>query len=103
MYGAEGHHVKQNKPESERQVSLIFSHLWDLDLNLKDRKVEGILFGKREGTIGRGNKKGNGGEYDQSTLKTCLKFMMSLIKMHKKRVKNEKTYIFMQCVYRYRN
>jgi hypothetical protein len=28
------HYVKWNKPDSERQISHIFSHMWNLDLKM---------------------------------------------------------------------
>jgi hypothetical protein len=32
------HHVKQNKPDSERQILRVFSHMQNLDLNKKEKR-----------------------------------------------------------------
>jgi hypothetical protein len=33
------YHVKQDKPDSERQISQDFSHVWNLDLKKIERKI----------------------------------------------------------------
>lgn len=35
VYTAKGHHVKQNKANTERQVLHVFSYRWKLDKDLK--------------------------------------------------------------------
>jgi hypothetical protein len=46
MDGTGDHHIKQNKPDSGRQILQAFSRM---------RKVEGRLFGKRQGISRRGD------------------------------------------------
>jgi hypothetical protein len=40
------HHVKQNKPSSERQILHIFSHMQNLDL--KRTYIYGTIWGKQQ-------------------------------------------------------
>jgi hypothetical protein len=42
------HHVKQNMPDSERQILHVFSHVWNLDF-FKDMK---IVFRKKRRMVG---------------------------------------------------
>jgi hypothetical protein len=54
MGGTEGHNVKWNKTDSERQSLDIFCYILNLDFKKKDgSNVEGRFFGKRKGTSGR--------------------------------------------------
>jgi hypothetical protein len=46
--------VKQYKPDPERQVLHVFSHMCNLGEQKKDMKVEWGLFGKRKGTREKG-------------------------------------------------
>jgi hypothetical protein len=69
MDGTEDHHVKQNKPDSERQVSHVFSHMW----NVKEMKVEGTLLGEEEGNREWDKRALWRGEHDQSMLYACIK------------------------------
>jgi hypothetical protein len=39
MFGIGDHHVKQNKPVSERQIPHVFSHMLNLDFQ-KDMRLE---------------------------------------------------------------
>jgi hypothetical protein len=48
-----GNHVKQNKPDSKRQMLYVFSQMWNLDF----KKRHGY---KRGTTEGRTNKKAKG-------------------------------------------
>jgi hypothetical protein len=51
------YHVKQNKPNSESQVSHVFSHKWNLEKEKKkDMKVEGGLLANRKEMSGRGQR-----------------------------------------------
>jgi hypothetical protein len=54
--GTEDHHVKQNKPDSERKILHILSHMWIIELksNKKTRMYKGDYW---EGTSWR--EKGN--------------------------------------------
>jgi hypothetical protein len=53
----EDHHVKQNKSDSERQISYIFSHMQNLDLKTKQNKKEVMGMQKKhclEGPVRQG-------------------------------------------------
>jgi hypothetical protein len=60
MDGSRDHHVKQSKPGSERQISHIFFHVWDLDLKTQNKynkykrglAWEGGISRKRENRTG---------------------------------------------------
>jgi hypothetical protein len=39
MDGTGGHYVKWNKPDTERQVPYVFSHMWKLKKRPENRKV----------------------------------------------------------------
>jgi hypothetical protein len=52
MDGTGEHHVKWNKPASQRQVSDVFSHMWNVWEIKKDIKVNVALKGK--GGVGEG-------------------------------------------------
>ena len=63
------HHVKQNKPDSGRQISHIFSHTQNLDIKKWHGKKKGHYYrrGKGKAEVGgeiRENNKGN--DHDQS-------------------------------------
>jgi hypothetical protein len=65
------HHVKQNKPSSERQILHIFSHMQNLDLK---RSIYIYIYiyiwdylGETAGG-GKGKREVRGREYDQSAL-----------------------------------
>jgi hypothetical protein len=55
MDGTRDHYVKQNKPHSEKQILYVFSHVKSVCVCVcvcvcaKDRKVDGVIFGKRKG------------------------------------------------------
>lgn len=56
MDGSVDHHIKLNKPDSKK-IQYGFSHRWNVDFFFfKDMKLEEGLFGKRKGTLGRGDK-----------------------------------------------
>jgi hypothetical protein len=77
MDGARDHHVKQNKPDSERQISHAFFQMGSL-LFKKDINVEKELFRKRKATTGgevRQERVVGGCEYDPSTSCTCMKMI----------------------------
>jgi hypothetical protein len=56
MEGTGDHHVKQNKPDSQTQVSHVFSHVQNLDLK-RDWKIEGGLL-ERKGMVRRKQRNG---------------------------------------------
>jgi hypothetical protein len=72
MDGSEGHHIKWNKPDSERQVSHVFSQMWNLNLKKKQHESRAI----KEEERGEGELRiteDNEDKYDQSKLDTCMK------------------------------
>jgi hypothetical protein len=75
VVGASNHHVKQNKPDSERQMLLVFSHMQNLDLKIKDMKLEGEIFGSIPPPLGRrwGKLGMLGDEYHQITYYASIK------------------------------
>jgi hypothetical protein len=59
------HHVKQNKPDSERQVSQVFSDIWNLEKGKNRHESKGGLLGMWKG-MRRGIREGmRGSEYEQ--------------------------------------
>jgi hypothetical protein len=56
MNGTRDHHVKQSKPDSESQTSWFLSYA-EYRLRKKHLKIKKGLFGKRKGTVGRGQEK----------------------------------------------
>jgi hypothetical protein len=75
--GTRDHHVQQNKPDSERQTSCVFS-IFGVWILKKDIKVEGGLFRKRKRTSRRGEdgqKMEMRSENDQCTLYTYMKML----------------------------
>jgi hypothetical protein len=61
----------------QRQIAHVFPHMQSLNEKKTDIKVEGRLFGKRKGTSKEGGEKDRvmEGEYDQSTLWACRRFL----------------------------
>jgi hypothetical protein len=60
MDGTGEHLVKRHKPDTERQVSQIFSHVWKplkLINQLNNLKVEERLLGTEKGVQGNGKRK----------------------------------------------
>jgi hypothetical protein len=51
MYGTGDHHIKQNKPGSERQICDDFSHMWNLK-KLRTRKQKRDYQGTGTGPVG---------------------------------------------------
>jgi hypothetical protein len=60
MDGTANHHVKQNKPDLERQILHVLSQMQNLDFFFKD--IRGDYLGRRR----------PGGEHNQSTLYVCM-------------------------------
>jgi hypothetical protein len=44
-----GDHVKQNRPDSQGQVSCVLCHMWNLGKKKKDMKIKGEREKKRKG------------------------------------------------------
>jgi hypothetical protein len=49
MDGTANHHVKQNKPDLERQILHVLSQMQNLDFFFKDMKIEGGIIWEEEG------------------------------------------------------
>jgi hypothetical protein len=39
MDGTRDHHIKQNKPDSERQIPHVFFHMWNLYVRSKNKDM----------------------------------------------------------------
>jgi hypothetical protein len=72
----ENHHGKQNKPDLERQISHVFSYMWNLYLNkwhgCKRGRVE---VGREQQEAGECKERVMAGEYNQSTLYPCMQIL----------------------------
>jgi hypothetical protein len=71
MDGTGDQHDKWDKPSSERQIWLVFSHMWNLDLKKWQRwhdckRDTVFLGGGSQWEKGGGKKRMMSGEYDQS-------------------------------------
>jgi hypothetical protein len=64
------HHVKQNKPDSERQVSYVFSHMPNLDQNLQrhESRRGTIWQDKRDQEMRKEEEESNGRGLAKNTL-----------------------------------
>jgi hypothetical protein len=74
MNGTGDHHVKWNKPDSERKTNTsCFFYMCKLDLKKKmDMNINGGPWGGNQWEVG-GRKRARGREYDQSILYICMK------------------------------
>jgi hypothetical protein len=71
MDGTGDHHVKQNKPDSERQIPHVFSNMWNLDLKKMTWMQKGDCLGRkplREDRVG-----GRRGWYDHNIFYAHMK------------------------------
>jgi hypothetical protein len=59
------HHIKRNKPDSERQMSHVFSHMENLDLKRHESR-KGTIWEKEVRVGGRKREGTMCAEYDQS-------------------------------------
>jgi hypothetical protein len=67
MDGTGDHQVEQDKSSSERQITNVFTHMWNLDLIISDCKG-GDGFGGEPGRGRRRKGQGDWDEYDQITI-----------------------------------
>jgi hypothetical protein len=58
--GTEDHDVKRNKPDWERQILLVLSHIWNLYLIKNQKKDMSIKWGLNGEQRGMGSRKGEG-------------------------------------------
>jgi hypothetical protein len=63
MSGTRDHHIKWNKPDSERQISHIFAQMWNLDIHMcvhiYNMSVNVRLLGNLWGEEGKGESDGH--------------------------------------------